>query len=172
MKRAIALISLMSLAMLPVSAAGMAVVANTENAPQNSINLGEPSFGEPWPSDSPSFSPIAREFSGWNDSSGCANTDRGSHHPGGHGPGCGPAPHDDPPPNQDHDVCLPEPATLAIWSLLGLMLAVRVWQRRRTDACDAPTLACQPIAVPARRWTHEQRAAIRESLERHCRRRS
>jgi hypothetical protein len=68
---------------------------------------------------------------------------------------------------------LPEPATLAIWSSLGLFLGLRVWQRRRKGMAwgdgedggeDLP-----PLASHRRPWSSQQRLAIRRTIERGCR---
>ncbi len=64
---------------------------------------------------------------------------------------------------------LPEPATIAIWSSLGLLLGLRAWQHRRSGAtlewCDTqPSLASQ-----RRPWSSQQRLAIRQTIQRGCR---
>jgi len=58
---------------------------------------------------------------------------------------------------------IPEPATIAVWTLLGLCWAgLRVWRRRRKGGPIELT-----NAEPARRpWTHENRVAIRRMLDR------
>jgi len=60
---------------------------------------------------------------------------------------------------------IPEPATVAIWGLLGLCWAVlRVRQQRRKAALLDPAAAGPPVR---RSWPEHNRIAIREMLERH-----
>jgi hypothetical protein len=61
---------------------------------------------------------------------------------------------------------LPEPATLVIWSVFGAgFLGTRVCRRRRGIACSERD-AVAAIAIPRRRWSDEQRIAIRQTIER------
>ncbi|MCE5268550.1 MAG: hypothetical protein LLG00_11760 [Planctomycetaceae bacterium] len=61
---------------------------------------------------------------------------------------------------------LAEPATLAIWSFLGVLLGLRVWRRRRADfAWDGDRDDATP-PLHRRPWSNEQRTAIRQLIER------
>ncbi len=64
---------------------------------------------------------------------------------------------------------LPEPATLAIWSSLGLFLGLRVWQRRRREMAWDTGEDLPPLASHRRTWSSQQRLAIRRTIERGCR---
>lgn len=61
---------------------------------------------------------------------------------------------------------LAEPATLAIWSFLGLLFGLRVWRRRKSHVAGASKQIAAAMHRPS--WSDEQRDAIRETIERHC----
>jgi hypothetical protein len=61
---------------------------------------------------------------------------------------------------------LPEPATIAIWSSLGLLLGLRMWRQRRMGAAEDGADARPPLATHRRPWSSQQRLAIRRTIER------
>ncbi len=64
---------------------------------------------------------------------------------------------------------LPEPATIAIWSSLGLLLGLRVWRQRRRGAAGGGADAFPPLASHRRPWSSQQRLAIQRTIQRGCR---
>jgi hypothetical protein len=64
---------------------------------------------------------------------------------------------------------LPEPATIAIWSSLGLLLGLRVWQHRRSEAIWGGGDTVPSLASNRRPWSSQQRLAIRQTIQRGCR---
>jgi len=62
---------------------------------------------------------------------------------------------------------MPEPATLAIWSLIGLAFAGAGAWRRRSGSADWSEGSRQTTRQPARqRWSDENRAAILDVIQR------
>ncbi|MEE8451927.1 MAG: hypothetical protein V3R99_08430 [Thermoguttaceae bacterium] len=62
---------------------------------------------------------------------------------------------------------MPEPATLAIWSLIGLAFAGAGAWRRRSGSADWSEGSRRTARLPARqRWSNENRAAILDIVQR------